>query len=44
MWGWPGGLVIKFAHSTLAARGLWVQIPGADLCTAHQAMLWQHPT
>ena len=42
--GWPGGIVVKFARSTLAAQGSQVQIPRADLHTAHQAMLWQHPT
>ena len=44
MRGWPAGLVVKFTHSALAAWSSWVQIPGADLHTAHQAMLWQHPT
>ena len=39
--GWPGSVVIKFACSTSVALGLWVQIPGMDLCTAHQAMLWK---
>ena len=38
--GRPGGIVAKFAHSTLVAWGLWVWIPGADLNTARQAMLW----
>ena len=28
----------------LVAQDLWVQILGADLHTAHQAMLWWHPT
>ena len=43
--GWPGCLVVKFAHSTpLAALSSWVQIPGTELHTAHQAMLWCHPT
>ena len=41
--GWPSGVVVKFTRSTSAARGLWVQIPGVDLHTAHQAMFWQHP-
>ena len=44
MQGWPGGTVVKFACSTSAAWGLWAQIPGADLGTAHQAMLWLRPT
>ena len=42
--GWPSGVVVKFEHSALASWGSRVRIPGADLCTAHQAMLWQHPT
>ena len=37
-------LVAKFVHSALAAQGSLVQILGADLHTAHQAMLWWHPT
>ena len=41
--GWPRGVAVKFLHSALAARGLPVQIPGTDLCTAPQAMLWQAP-
>ena len=36
--------MVKFTHSTSVAWGLWVQIPGADLHTPHQAMLWRHPT
>ena len=43
-WGWPSGIVVKFTHSALKAWGSWVQIPGADLHTAHQATLWRHPT
>ena len=27
---WPGGAAVKCAHSSLAARGLPVRIPGAD--------------
>ena len=42
--GWPSGVVVKFAHSALAARGSQVQIPGVDLRLAHQAMLLWHPT
>ena len=34
---------VKFAHFTLVAQGSWVWISGADLHTAHQAVLWQHP-
>ena len=36
MLGWPGGAVVKFAGCASAARS-----PGADLRTAHHAMLWQ---
>ena len=39
--GQPGGVVVKFVSSALAAQGLLVWIPGVDLHTAHQAMLWQ---
>ena len=39
---WPNGVVVKFAHSTSAAQGSQVQIPGVDLCTAFQAILWWH--
>ena len=38
--GWPSGVLVKFAHSASAAWGPWVWIPGVDLHTAHQAMLW----
>ena len=38
--GWPGGTAVKFAGSASVARGSLVQIPGADLHTAWQAMLW----
>ncbi|MPX07476.1 hypothetical protein C0133_08860, partial [Moraxella catarrhalis] len=41
---WPGSVVVKFTGSALVAWVSWVRIPGADLHTAHQAMLWQHPT
>ena len=40
--GWPGVVVVMFAHSASAAQGLWARIPGVDLHTAHQVMLWQH--
>ena len=36
--GWPGGVAVKFACSTLAAKGSQVRIPGADLHTAYEAM------
>ena len=42
--GGPGGIVVKFMRSTSAAQGLLVQILGANLYTAYQAMLWQCPT
>lgn len=42
--GWPSGVVVKFACSTLVAQGLQIWIPSMDLHTAHQAMLWRHPT
>ena len=43
-WGQPRGIDIKFMHSSSAARGSWIQIPGMDLHTTHQAMLRQCPT
>ena len=39
--GWPCGVVVKFACSALVAWGSQVWIPGADLRTTYQAMLWQ---
>ena len=41
--GQPDG-VVKCMRSALVAWGLWVQIPGVDLHTTHQAMLWWCPT
>ena len=43
-WGWPGGVVVNFVCPASAALGSQVQILGVDLHTAHQAMLWWHPT
>ena len=40
----PGGIVVKFLHSTSVAQGTQFQILGADLCTTHQAMQWWLPT
>ena len=39
--GQPDGTAVKFVHFASAAWGLLVQIPGADLYMAYQAMLWQ---
>ena len=39
--GQPAGAAVKFAHSGSSALGLPVQIPGVDLHTTCQAMLWQ---
>ena len=36
--------MVKFMHFPLAAQGSRFWIPGVDLHTARQAMLWQHPT
>ena len=36
---WPSGAVVKFACSASVTQGSLVQIPGADLRTACQAML-----
>ena len=40
----PRGQVVKLTGSTSAAQGSLVWILSSDLCTAHQAMLWWHPT
>ena len=42
--GQAGGIVVKFVHSALVAKSSWVLIPGSDLYTTHQAMLWRCPT
>ena len=42
--GRPGCTAVKFTHSTSVAQGSRVQIPGADVRIACQAMLWQFPT
>ena len=42
--GWPRGLVVKFAYSTLAAQGFTGSNPGHGRGTVHQAMLRLHPT
>ena len=39
----PSGIVVKFVHSTSATQRSQVWIPGMDLHTIHQAMLWPHP-
>ena len=41
---WDSGIVVRFACCALAAWGSWVQIPGMDLHTTHQTILWWHPT
>ena len=42
--GQPSGQVVKFLQSALASRDSPVRILGADLHSAHRAMLWRHPT
>ena len=42
--GWPSDVVVNFVNFALAALGSWIGIPGADLHTAHLAMLWWCPT
>ena len=44
MGGQPSGVAVEFTCSTLAAWDAQVQIPGTDLHTIQQAMLWQHLT
>ena len=41
--GQPGRVVVGLTRYTLAAQGSQVRIPGRDLHTTHQAMLWRHP-
>ena len=41
---WPHGQVVKFACSSSVGWGSLVQILGVDIHTAHQDMLWWHPT
>ena len=41
--GQPSGIVVNFVHTASAAQGSQVRIPGTDLHTVHQAMLWWHP-
>lgn len=36
-------IAVKFVRSASEARGSPVRIPGADLHTTWQAMLWQEP-
>ena len=40
----PSGAAVKCACSASAAQGSPVWIPGANLHTTHQAMLWRCPT
>ena len=42
--GQASGTVVKFAFSASAGLDSQFRIPGMDLHTAHQAMLWQRPT
>ena len=39
--GQPGSAVFKFTHSDSVVQSLLVGIPGVDVQTARQAMLWQ---
>ena len=42
--GRPGGQVVKFARSALAAQGFARLDPGRGHGTTHQAMLGRRPT
>ena len=42
--GPPDGVVVTFTCSTLVAWGAQIWILGVDLHSAHQAVLWWHPT
>ena len=39
--GRPGGVEVKVMHFPLVTQGLQVWVPGMDLHTTHQAMLWE---
>ena len=43
-WDRLSGTGVKFTRSASKAWGLWIRIPGMDLHTTHQAMLWWCPT
>ena len=43
-WGWPGGEVVKFAHSASAAQDSLVRIPGADMAPLGKSCCGRHPT
>ena len=42
--GWPDGAVVKWARSSLAARGSQVQIPGADMALLGKPYCGKRPT
>ena len=42
--GWPGGVAVKFPHSSWAARGSPVRILGSDLLTAVKTCCGRRPT
>ena len=42
--GQHGGAAVKFARSASAARGLLVQIPGADMALLGKPCCGRHPT
>ena len=43
-WSQPGGSVVEFTHSTSAAQGSLVQIPGVDMAPLDKPCCGRSPT